>query len=468
MNRKRIITILIAGLLLAGIFVKCYYVSYTDTWVRQHDVIGFGADEGHAAYIEYIRNEKKLPDFDLREKWAFFQPPLHHIISASVMDLASNFTDNSKKIEESTQIPTCIYMILMTFLALYIFLKAKGMLKLSYQNTAGKFYTEGCVVMLGIVALHPMFTLFSGSINNDTLPLFLEVLALVAAAAWYEKPTYVRTVLVALLIGLAMFSKLTGGLVAVPIGIIMLRKFFGYSDGESSSGSGRKMSVKERFGYFFKTYIIKAIVFALVVFPVGLFWSIRSKLMWDIPVNYIPEVGEHFPESVTLVNRIADIGTKSPYTYMVNKGFAYDEYNVPLSIIKTSLFSEFEFPPSGKLTLVAWVLFATAVILALLSLVAVAAVTFGKKYNVSRKWKILLFGSWATYLAAYLYFALSNNNFSACDFRYSGICIVCSGIFLGIYTDGLKNKKLKYMIAGTAVVFAACSFAAYVLLGIKS
>ena len=80
-NKSGLTKIIIIALFLLGIFIKLYYINYTETWERQHDVISFGADEGHAAYIEYILNNKSLPDFDPREKWGFFQPPLHHIIS---------------------------------------------------------------------------------------------------------------------------------------------------------------------------------------------------------------------------------------------------------------------------------------------------------------------------------------------------------------------------------------------------
>ena len=96
MKKHGFVILIMALLLLAGVAIKCYYVSYTDTWERQHDVISFGADEGHAAYIEYIRDNGHLPDFDPREKWAFFQPPLHHIVSGKTMDVAEALGKDQK------------------------------------------------------------------------------------------------------------------------------------------------------------------------------------------------------------------------------------------------------------------------------------------------------------------------------------------------------------------------------------
>ena len=40
--------------MIAGVLIRLTYIAYTPVWCRQHDVIDFGAGEGHAAYIEYI------------------------------------------------------------------------------------------------------------------------------------------------------------------------------------------------------------------------------------------------------------------------------------------------------------------------------------------------------------------------------------------------------------------------------
>ena len=92
----------------------------------------------------------------------------------------------------------------------------------------------------------------------------------------------------------------------------------------------------------------KMLIFAAIVFPLGLSFSIRNKLKWDVPFNYIPPVGENFPESVTMKNRLLDIGTDSVYTKMIARGDAFDEYNVFLALIKTSLFGEYSFSDAIK------------------------------------------------------------------------------------------------------------------------
>lgn len=460
-NKAGLTKIIVIVLLLLGIGIKLYYINYTETWERQHDVISFGADEGHAAYIEYILNNKSLPDFDPREKWGFFQPPLHHIISAFVMDISMKAGLDIKRCQENTQIPTCIYMIMLSLMPIYIFAKARGLHK-------DKVLGDGCLVMLAIVALHPMFIIMSGSINNDALQLVMSLFALIVAAKWYEKPGILRTVFLAVIIGLSMLAKLTGGLVAVPIAIVMLTKVFGF-DGGIRADKNTKVRINDRLRFFFRKYFAKMLLFAAVVFPLGLSFSIRNKLKWDVPVNYIPPVGENFPESVTMKNRLLDIATDSVYTKMVARGDAFDEYNVFLALIKTSLFGEYNFSDVSRwMKPLSLVLFVSAVLVILFALYATLQVAFSKKIKLPIVWKVLLIGTYVTYLAAYFYFALSSSNFSAQDFRYAGICIVCEGIFAGIYADSIKNKRALMLIKVVAITFALSSFLTYALLGFKA
>lgn len=468
MKNKTIVTLMLIALLLCGVLIKTYYISYTETWERQHDVIGFGADEGHAAYIEYILDNKKLPDFDPREKWGFFQPPLHHIVSAVAMDVSENLGADEHRAQENTQVVTCIEMILVMLMSVWMFLNAKGITKFIYSHRNGEIVTEGIVVMLSIVGLHPIFTLMSGSINNDALALTLSMVSLVLAVKWYDDPDYIVTLLMAISIGCAMLAKLTGGLVAVPIGILMVLKLFGFDGGLRDDGHA-KVTFFDHIKFFFKKYFLKSALFAVVVVPLGLSFEIKNKIKWDMPLNYIPPVGENFPDSITLKNRLFDIKTSSVYTFLTTRGDSFDEYNIPLAMVKTSLFGEYNYSDVSRwMRVLAPTVFVTGIILILIALIATAYMMLSKKSRLSFKWKIILFGTWATYLMAYLYFAFTNRNFSAQDFRYAAICIVCEGIFTGLFVDTVNNKKIKYSVMAIGLVFALASLGTYLLLGFKS
>ena len=74
-------------LILLGCFLRCGYVLLSGLYERQHDAgayTGMGTDfvnPGHIGYIEYIYKFHKLPDINPYELFAYYHPPLHHIIS---------------------------------------------------------------------------------------------------------------------------------------------------------------------------------------------------------------------------------------------------------------------------------------------------------------------------------------------------------------------------------------------------
>lgn len=448
-DKNRLLTIIFIAIIAVGIFIKLYYIHYTPTWVRQHDVIGFGAEEGHAAYIEYLLNNRALPDFDPRSRWGFFQPPLHHIISAITLFISGCLGFSEGQSQENIQIITALYMIGVLILSASIYKKFS-------ENTEDK--KIGPIVAMLIIAVHPMFTIMAGSINNDALALFLSVLALYFAIRWYENPSIIKIVPVALSIGFAMTAKLTGGLVAVPIGILMLIKLV---EGvkELPGFKGSKLS----------KIIFQYAIFAVIVFPIGLWWSIRNIIKWDMPINYIPPVGEQLPEDISLFRRIFDFKLSGVYPAIEGKNAGYSEFNVIISIIKTSLFGEWDFSEvSHKLTLLSWGLFVFAIVLAVIGLIATVYMTFSKNSGLMLEARVVLFGTWITYLMAYLSFALGYNNFSAEDFRYAAICIVCEGIYTGLFYERISSKVLKRIIIGGSTIFALLSVMVYFIIGLKA
>ena len=67
-------------ILTAGFLLKLVYVLYTGIGTRQHDVHSFtDSTNGHAGYIRYLYTYGHLPDFDPRQEFQFYHPPLHHM-----------------------------------------------------------------------------------------------------------------------------------------------------------------------------------------------------------------------------------------------------------------------------------------------------------------------------------------------------------------------------------------------------
>ena len=424
--------------MLSGFFVKLCYVLYTQVWDRQHDVVSFGVGEGQAAYLEYFLSHKSLPDFDPRSIWGFFQPPLHHIISALWMRINFFLGFSERQAQENVQILTFFYMGALMILTYFVCRELE-------------MEKSGTCIAVSIVSLHPVFILLSGSINNDALSLVLMMLALYLAIVWYKRPRIITIILLALSIGLAMFAKLSGGMIAPAVAVLFVIKLI--------REKGKRL-----------WFLLQYVIFGVICVPIGLFWTVRNMLAYDMPVNYIPEVGQQFGE-VPFYQRILDFRMESVFPAMIENGDAYYEHNIFLALLKTSLFGEYNYANLWKaFTIPAVFLFLTAALLALLAFGATIYLLFSKHSKLKTEWKWFFGVLYATIFASYLSFALSYSNFSAQDFRYAALLIVVESVLLGIYTDHLdvnneSQKQILHITTGATAIFCACSFVLYFLLG---
>ena len=429
--------------MLTGMFLKIAYAIYTPVWCRQHDVIDFGAGEGHAAYMEYILSHKALPDFDPRSVWAFFQPPLHHIISAVWMWLNIRLGISEGRMHKNVQILPLTYMCLLMFIT-YMICRELGMRK------------QGMLAAMLVASFHPVFILMSGSINNDALSVMLTVLAIYIAILWYLYPTTGKIIALAFAIGLAMSAKLSSALVAPPVAVMMIYKIM--------NDTGK---LKDRPKLI--SYILELAAFAVVVLPLGLWWTVRNRILFDMPANYIPPVGEPV-EKFGFIPTFADVRTASPFLYMKANGFSYDEYNFILSSIKSSLFGEGDFARiSPVVTLAGWLLFAAAVIIVVIQIIAMLRTCCVSEAGPDSGIKIFLASVVIVFLAGYTAFALSGKNLSAMNPRYCGAVFTVLPVFTGLYCDRLiatSKKTAGYVIISASLVFATLSCAFYLSVGL--
>ncbi|MCR5302136.1 MAG: glycosyltransferase family 39 protein [Lachnospiraceae bacterium] len=441
--RKELPSTAVFYAMLTGMFLKLAYVIYTPVWCRQHDVIDFGAGEGHAAYMEYILSHKALPDFDPRTLWAFFQPPLHHMICAVWMWINIRLGLSQEHMHKNVQLLPFLYMCILTF-TIYLICRELAMKK------------SATFVTMLIVSFHPIYILMSGSINNDALSVMLTVAALYFAIRWYMDPTTGRIMLLALSIGLAMSAKLSAALVAVPVGIMMIYKIL--TDTKRLSDRRKVLS-----------YLLELIPFAVTVFPLGLWWTVRNKILFDMPANYIPEVGEH-TERFGIVPTILDIRTASPFLYMKANGFAYDEYNLLLATVKSALFGEGDFAHvSPYLTFAGWILLASAAVITVLGIVAAVMICTDREAGPDSGIKLLLVLCAVTFAAGYTAFAISGRNLSAMNFRYSAAGVSVFALLIGLWharADALGKKTVCKITVACTLIFAAASAAFYVLVGL--
>lgn len=422
---------------LNALIIHVFYIIYTPTWQRQHDVIGFGNEKGigQAALIEYLLNEGKLPDFDPTTRWGFFQPMLHHITAALFLRLNLLRGINYFRACESIQILTLLYSMVFIFYGFRI-------LRIMGLKGPGLHISEA------LLSLHPILTLLSGSVNNDMMSHMFLIMAVFYALKWQKNDSLKDLLLTALFIGLSMMAKLSGVLAAPAVAFLMLYKLI------ADHKEGRDLF--RRFGQY--------VLFGVISLPIGLFFPLRNMILFRVPLMYMPEVGEDL-SGYSIISRIFDIRTDTPYACMIKNGNAYDEFNVFLMMIKTGLTGEYDYGAvHGIITPFAWILFLTGSALFIADIclfIMFLKGSFIKEVPIRLFWGILIFTG--VFFMGRLMFTVPN--FSSGDLRYIAWIVLPAAMLPGLFVSREKRIGTGLLTAGT-VLFVLPSLAVYYLLGL--
>lgn len=427
-----------------GFLLRAFYIIYTPTWIRQHDVIGFGAGFGQAGLIEFFYKNQRLIDFDPRQLWGFFQPPLHHILAAVWLkcNVILGFSYNHAC--ENVQVLTLFYSMITVIFAYKIFRQ--------FELTGVALITA-----TAIMAMHPVFIIMSGSINNDMLSIMFQVMAIYFVIKWSREPKWATILMIALTIGCSMMAKLSGALIAPATATVFLIRF------AEACIHKEKKKISGFIGQF--------AAFGAVCIPLGLWSPLRNFLKFQVPVTYTPEVGEPLGMH-GIFARIFQMRSASPFPAMIANGDSYDEFNIPLAFLKTSLFGEYNYANDVKMiTPFAWVLLIAGGILFLISVVAMILCFTKNKNQIS----VSLRSFFAVYIistiAFYVNLCFSAPNFSSQDFRYIAYLVVIEALFTGMMLQAETiSGWQQVMKKGTIIVtllFTISTIAVYLLLSLS-
>lgn len=455
---------LIIGL---SFFLKLFYIIVTSVYTRQHDVGEFGDNALHTGYIEYLLKNHQIPDFDVRNHWQFYHPPLHHAISAvwiyineSVMSLGFNAA------RESLQVLTLFYSMCVTISAYRIlrFFRLKGW---------------ALYIPVTIVSFHPTFILLSGSINNDILATVFIIGAILTTLEWYRERTMTRILKIALCVGLGMMTKISAAIVAPPIALVFLYVFL--------KNRKRDKSVRTP-GHSLICYepnrpqiLFQFVCFGVVCIPLGLWFAIRNYLNWGVPFTYVPMMDTNSAQYVgrfSYLFRLTDLSTEqfgSPYVHLnVPYSQGYTEYNPTIALLKSSLFGEWEIIDTnntwlGVLSNVApAMLFWINICIVFFSLVAIVYICI-KETDPMRRAGIYFITAWYTITMVSFYKMAEDYPFtSTMDFRYISPTVIVGATFIGLFlnrairnSSATTNRITTYFIGAATFVFAATSSLIY-------
>lgn len=419
---------LIKTIIFAGIVMRTGYMLYTPCNVRAHDLWDFNTDGyGNAGYILTIIQEKALPQVNTRQ---YYQQPFFYLICSLVagpLNAVLSCKDPFLIVDTARIVPcasSCIILMMTESFCDHFEIKGK---------------TRAAVTAL--VAFHPSF-LLSVSIAPDILLTLLMTVALLFTLRWYRSPDWKNTAILAFAYGLGVMTMLSAGAVAVFTAAVFILKFIQQAREKKSS-----------------VLIPKFIVFAVISFPLGLWYSIRNYRLFGQPFGFIQRLPDDYPMYTggrayaqrLFIPDIKNLLT-TPYTE-VNSDYNFYSY-----ALKSSLFGEFSFDiPS----LIPITLLFTAFILSVYFIISAVKGLLKRKEDTDL---FFLAASCMIFLAAAVIFAAKFPHSCSMDFRYMSFLIIPSAVLSAKLNDSCSSKWVRTLFTAAVTLFSLSSCMMYILI----
>lgn len=320
-------------ILFFGILFRFIAFLFASPAINQHDVI---QRYGHFDYAMYLFMYNKLPPMGGYE---FAQPPINAALQALLMKFLSlfkDYSDNYLYLYSHTKILSLIYSII-TLIIIYKILKEFDIPKI----------ISNCI--LAIMSFYPGIIIMTTQYSNDNISYMFFYLSLLLTIRWCKNKKLSTIILLALSIGIGMLTKISVGLIAFITGpmmlIIWIRSLLRVNANVGASYASPEIAGESTAS---PPITLQLIVFALIVFPIGLSYSIRNKILFDIPIGVISEIAANSPLDMknynwTFIDRFLSL----PFNRIVDTKNSiyhdYIEYNIWIDLVKTATFDEFNF-----------------------------------------------------------------------------------------------------------------------------
>lgn len=428
-------------ILAAGCLLRLFYVLFSTIYDRQYDIgmidldAGHTVTGGHLAYIQYLYENWKLPDFDPTSVYQFNHPPLHHYLCALWMKLCSLFISNTDVLEESIQVVPFVCSLLI----LWFLLRIAEQFELTEK--AKRF------VML-LFCFHPALVLLSGSVNNDCMSLMFTVMCVYYTILWSRFPTAHNILKLAVSIALGMLTKQSVAQMAFPIAAVMLwmlvRSLDNGRDCRARSVESTRnaaipvVPVKKLLGQY--------VLFGVVSIPLGMSFYIRNRIQFHMPLVWIytlPEDSWQYTGNVPVLNRFL-FPVPSEMLDNLRQFKLGCGYNVWMQIIRTSVLGEWDMADVGRsVKVLAVLLMLVGALLALAAWMAFIRVFVvrAKRFGIDSASRILFVVGYFVHLLLYLKFAYDYPQECSMHFRYMEIELLFPAIALAfIWQEGTKEQ----------------------------
>lgn len=402
----------------AGFLIRLFYVVMTQGHLVQNDIGSLrDGDWGNLGYVYQILATRRLPVQNPMEHYQLYHPPLHFALSAFCAGFYALFGIGLGQWDEVMQMLPLFYTT-----AILIFLNKIG---LQFRCS-----TLGRCVMLGLAGFLPYSIQMGGALNNDPLVTLFMVMCVYFTFKWYNDSSLKNIMIMAVCIGCAMMTKLSGAMIAPAMAVIMLWRAW----------SDRKQWVK---------WVKQFACFGVVAFPLGLWYSILRWVQFRMPFGYAPSLTKEMSQYIgmyDLWDRFRDYG-HALESLALRWGPAPDvDYNIPIALVKYSVFNElgyYAMTPSTEIlgTIVFW---ATAIMFLLLVAAFVIWLFMRRDKAI---YKVFFGTGFLVILLAYMKFCLDYPHVCAMNVRYIMIAVYLGMLILGLAVSGIQEK-----IAGKGAV----------------
>lgn len=415
-------------LFIMGMIMRIGYMLYTPCTVRSHDLWGFAVEGndgyGHAGYIIGLVKEGHLPTINWRQ---YYQQPFFYVLGGYVSYVINAIlgNDSLEFLVDASKTVSCVASCVVMFAA--------------EELMAGlNVKVEGRCVANGIIAFLPVFYLTGGRVGPDSLACMFMALAFLYTMYWNNKPDWKNTIILAVLYGLGMQTKISCGVVALFTAVIFLVKLWEYFKDKKALG-----------------LMVKYIVFGIISLPLGLWYGVRNYKLFKQPLTYVLELKPDstlYTGNVSLFKRVIGIDFNNlfnkPYTSVA------DDYNAPVYYIKSSLFGEFKFNIAEWIPSML-VLINTALVA--YTIVAIVIMVKNKHKNVElMKFVVML----VVYYCSTIYFYCKYPYGCSMDFRYMGFFAMLMAIMLGCFVSD-SSKVWRRIAQGLVMAFGVFSCVMY-------
>lgn len=406
-------------------------------------------EEGHLGYMKWLYDHFLPAQFDPRERWQFYHPPLNHYIAAIFIHIQTFFGVLIFVAVHNIQYLPFLYCMVM-LITVYKIGKELGLKKIPL------------LIYTAIVTFSPAFYIIANYVNNDMLSVTFMMLALYRAIKWYKNRRIGNILLVALFFGLGMFTKLSTWMVAVPIAVLFIAALVQNLKGKDFKG--------------FRKLFGQMAAFMMVAAPLSLYWSLRNLIRFGVPLGYIPTSNAVFEHIyVGKYQRLFDFSLwqlADPDMSAMSQGGDYNEYNPLIALIKTASTNCCSWKQYRNMviqidSIELWV----SIALAAVSLIGMIYILIKSK-NMKPVYKVMFSLFYIVLMTSYYVFCIRYPELCTENIRYASPVIWIGAVFTGYAYKEAENrnskvsKLIKTGIAALTAVYCVSSYVMFMCDGV--